>query len=97
MSGLDVFSAATGMLVFAIPTIIVVLLNQKKSVQNTGIMNENKFDKVFTVNADELAAESKLFMCRCWKSKNYPYCDGSHNAHNKLTGDLVGPLIIEKK
>ena len=26
----------------------------------------------------------------------FPYCDGSHNAHNKDTGDNVGPLKINK-
>lgn len=35
--------------------------------------------------------------CRCWRSSKFPYCDGSHNAHNALTGDNVGPLIIKKK
>ena len=34
---------------------------------------------------------------RCWKSKKFPYCDGAHNAHNKATGDNVGPLIIKRK
>lgn len=27
----------------------------------------------------------------------FPYCDGSHNAHNDTTGDNVGPLIVNKK
>ncbi|VDK34883.1 unnamed protein product, partial [Taenia asiatica] len=35
--------------------------------------------------------------CRCWKSKKFPLCDGTHNAHNTETGDNVGPLIIEAK
>eukprot|EP00112_Aurelia_sp_Birch-Aquarium-sp1_P025081 Seg817.4 transcript_id=Seg817.4/GoldUCD/mRNA.D3Y31 product="CDGSH iron-sulfur domain-containing protein 1" protein_id=Seg817.4/GoldUCD/D3Y31 len=34
--------------------------------------------------------------CRCWKSKKFPYCDGSHNAHNTLTGDNVGPLCLKR-
>ena len=34
--------------------------------------------------------------CRCWRTKNWPYCDGSHNQHNKCTGDNVGPLIVKK-
>jgi len=29
-------------------------------------------------------------------TKQFPYCDGSHNAHNKDTGDNVGPLKINK-
>mmetsp|Transcript_35135 Transcript_35135/g.59145 ORF Transcript_35135/g.59145 Transcript_35135/m.59145 type:complete len:100 (-) Transcript_35135:214-513(-) len=40
--------------------------------------------------------EGKAVMCRCWKSKTFPYCDAAHVAHNKATGDNVGPLIISK-
>lgn len=32
--------------------------------------------------------------CRCWKSDTFPLCDGAHVAHNKDTGDNVGPLIV---
>ncbi|KAF7995378.1 hypothetical protein HCN44_006485 [Aphidius gifuensis] len=39
----------------------------------------------------------KAVFCRCWKSKNWPYCDGAHAAHNNETCDNVGPLIITKK
>ncbi|EDO30253.1 predicted protein, partial [Nematostella vectensis] len=39
----------------------------------------------------------KAVFCRCWRSKKFPYCDGSHGAHNKETGDNVGPLIVHKK
>lgn len=38
--------------------------------------------------------EKKVY-CRCWKSKTFPYCDGSHAKHNKETGDNVGPLIVK--
>ena len=38
----------------------------------------------------------KAVFCRCWKSKKFPYCDGSHAKHNKETGDNVGPLIVTK-
>ncbi|CAB1337507.1 unnamed protein product [Coregonus sp. 'balchen'] len=40
---------------------------------------------------------SKAVYCRCWRSKKFPYCDGSHTKHNEVTGDNVGPLIIKKK
>ncbi|KAF8357472.1 hypothetical protein PRIPAC_92467, partial [Pristionchus pacificus] len=40
--------------------------------------------------------EKKVY-CRCWKSEKFPFCDGSHNKHNKENGDNVGPLIIDKK
>ncbi|XP_060524314.1 CDGSH iron-sulfur domain-containing protein 2 homolog isoform X2 [Cylas formicarius] len=38
----------------------------------------------------------KAAFCRCWKSKNWPYCDGSHADHNKETSDNVGPVIVKK-
>lgn len=31
-------------------------------------------------------------LCRCWQSKKFPFCDGSHN---KLNEDNVGPIIVE--
>jgi len=46
------------------------------------------------VNAEDLA--EKVYYCRCWKSEAFPYCDGSHNEHNKKTGDNVGPLVVSK-
>jgi len=50
-------------------------------------------DKVVDSQDIEDVGEKKAY-CRCWKSKKFPLCDGSHNAHNKETGDNVGPLII---
>ncbi len=37
----------------------------------------------------------KCAICRCWRSKNFPWCDGSHNAYNKECGDNTGPLVIK--
>mmetsp|Transcript_21044 Transcript_21044/g.40772 ORF Transcript_21044/g.40772 Transcript_21044/m.40772 type:complete len:99 (+) Transcript_21044:54-350(+) len=34
--------------------------------------------------------------CRCWKSKKFPLCDGSHNKYNNEAGDNLGPLVIKK-
>lgn len=36
-----------------------------------------------------------LKICRCWKSKQFPYCDDTHNKHNKFHKDNVGPIIID--
>jgi CDGSH-type Zn-finger protein len=49
---------------------------------------------VDTCDIEEIG-DKKVF-CRCWRSKNFPYCDGSHTEHNNATGDNVGPLIIKK-
>lgn len=27
----------------------------------------------------------------------WPYCDGAHGAHNKETGDNVGPIVVKRK
>ncbi|XP_073035027.1 CDGSH iron-sulfur domain-containing protein NEET-like [Primulina eburnea] len=35
--------------------------------------------------------------CRCWRSKTFPLCDGTHLKHNKATGDNVGPLLLKTK
>ncbi|XP_028172856.1 CDGSH iron-sulfur domain-containing protein 2 homolog isoform X2 [Ostrinia furnacalis] len=39
----------------------------------------------------------KAVLCRCWKSKNWPYCDGAHGPHNKATGDNTGPVVVRHK
>ncbi|XP_018322497.1 CDGSH iron-sulfur domain-containing protein 2 homolog [Agrilus planipennis] len=49
---------------------------------------------VDTVDVEDIT--DKAVFCRCWKSKNWPYCDGSHGSHNKETGDNVGPLVVKK-
>lgn len=27
----------------------------------------------------------------------WPYCDGAHGAHNKATGDNLGPVVVKRK
>ena len=48
-------------------------------------------------NFDIEDMDQKTVFCRCWQSKKFPYCDGSHNDYNKETGDNLGPLIVQKK
>ncbi|XP_056641499.1 CDGSH iron-sulfur domain-containing protein 2 homolog [Diorhabda carinulata] len=68
--------------------------DQKGNLVNPSILK--KSDKVVdSVDVEDIA--EKAVFCRCWRSKNWPYCDGSHNGHNKREGDNVGPLIISKK
>nr|CAG4635860.1 EOG090X0JRY [Artemia franciscana] len=50
---------------------------------------------VDSFTAEEFKA--KTAFCRCWRSANFPYCDGSHNAYNKECCDNVGPLVISKR
>jgi len=47
-----------------------------------------------TVDVENLG--SKTVYCRCWQSKKFPLCDGSHGKHNKACGDNLGPLIVKK-
>ena len=43
---------------------------------------------------DTVCQGDKHVYCRCWHSKTFPLCDGTHMKHNKATGDNVGPLIV---
>merc|ERR1712176_1449851 len=51
---------------------------------------------VDTVDIEDLA-KGKTCYCRCWQSKKFPLCDGSHNKHNAMTCDNLGPLVITKE
>uniref|UniRef100_A0A8D0GW84 Iron-binding zinc finger CDGSH type domain-containing protein n=1 Tax=Sphenodon punctatus TaxID=8508 RepID=A0A8D0GW84_SPHPU len=39
----------------------------------------------------------KAVYCRCWRSKKFPFCDGTRIKHNEETGDNVGPLSCKRR
>eukprot|EP00088_Acartia_fossae_P012395 TRINITY_DN1638_c0_g1_i5.p1 TRINITY_DN1638_c0_g1~~TRINITY_DN1638_c0_g1_i5.p1 ORF type:complete len:167 (+),score=27.99 TRINITY_DN1638_c0_g1_i5:67-501(+) len=72
---------------------LACVLGEDKSRVNNQIKMECP-KVVDTVDIEDIA--EKAVYCRCWKSKKFPFCDGSHAKHNKETGDNVGPLIVKK-
>jgi len=38
--------------------------------------------------------EKKIVICRCWQSKKFPYCDGTHK-QLAAAGDSVGPYVAK--
>eukprot|EP00245_Coleochaete_scutata_P006537 TRINITY_DN21005_c0_g1_i1.p1 TRINITY_DN21005_c0_g1~~TRINITY_DN21005_c0_g1_i1.p1 ORF type:complete len:108 (-),score=21.31 TRINITY_DN21005_c0_g1_i1:446-769(-) len=61
---------------------------------NPGIDKENP--KVVHTADVSTQTTAQAVYCRCWRSKKFPLCDGSHVAFNKATGDNVGPLLVKK-
>ncbi|KAL2097495.1 hypothetical protein ACEWY4_006702 [Coilia grayii] len=68
---------------------------QKDCIINLKIQKETR-PVVNEIDIEDLSS-TKVCYCRCWRSKRFPVCDGSHKKHNQLTGDNVGPLVLKKK
>jgi CDGSH-type Zn-finger protein len=64
--------------------------DQDKRRINTDI----ELDKEKVVNFIDIKPGDKVSVCRCWKSKKFPLCDGAHNKHNAENGDNVAPAVI---
>lgn len=69
-------------------------LFRPKSPVNPSVKKEEA-KVVDCLNIEDLG--DKQAFCRCWRSKKFPYCDGTHSKYNTDTGDNVGPLVISKK
>ena len=42
-----------------------------------------------------VAAGGGVMFCRCFNSKKFPLCDGSHGDHNAACGDNAGPVVVK--
>ena len=57
--------------------------------------NVNNYDKYHHLIQYATAGEEKTIkICRCWQSKKFPYCDGTHK-HLVEAGDVVGPFVVK--
>mmetsp|Transcript_1798 Transcript_1798/g.2589 ORF Transcript_1798/g.2589 Transcript_1798/m.2589 type:complete len:102 (+) Transcript_1798:90-395(+) len=68
--------------------------NHISSLYAEKINSKIDLDSPKVVNNESLEPGEKKVYCRCWLSGTFPLCDASHVAHNKETGDNVGPLIV---
>jgi len=64
-----------------------------------GLVNPDiEKDKAKVVNNMDIEdIGDSIAFCRCWRSKKFPLCDGSHSSHNKAMGDNVGPICLKRK
>lgn len=53
---------------------------------------KNGSDQKFPLVQVELNSGEKVYLCRCFKSKDMPYCDGSHK---DFPG--TGPALVRAK
>ena len=59
-------------------------------------MNENQHPPR---HSETLKPGDKKAFCRCWKSKKFPYCDGSHRnicEPNSALGPVVIEILVDK-
>ena len=65
---------------------------------NHAIKKEDKVVKEVMEISEVFNGDKKMVaFCRCWKSAKFPFCDGSHNQHNRETCDNVGPIVVKRQ
>ncbi|XP_071952781.1 CDGSH iron-sulfur domain-containing protein 2 homolog A-like [Antedon mediterranea] len=102
LTGSDVLRIVplVGALAAAVYLVVSAMKGKKDDQPKPPKVNFNCLDKDKDKIVDSFDVEdlgNKTCFCRCWRSKKFPYCDGSHNKHNEACCDNVGPLIIQKK
>merc|ERR1711907_50842 len=98
MEGFEPISVAIGVGIgFACAMLLPALKGSSKSQINPSIEKEKEKVVNMTKASDAYNKDGKVVYCRCWRSKTFPLCDGSHNKYNKESGDNVGPLIVSKQ
>mmetsp|Transcript_40051 Transcript_40051/g.63326 ORF Transcript_40051/g.63326 Transcript_40051/m.63326 type:complete len:142 (-) Transcript_40051:82-507(-) len=89
-------SLLNGMGVLALAHVVTKLQGPKEGRLN--FMHNLESKKVsHKYSVDDIEDGGKKSLCRCWKSKKFPLCDGAHNQWNKETGDNVGPVTVTGK
>tara|TARA_B100000902_G_scaffold92261_1_gene95670 strand:- start:362 stop:535 length:174 start_codon:yes stop_codon:yes gene_type:complete len=53
---------------------------------------KNSSDQKFPLVQVELNSGEKVYLCRCFKSKDMPFCDG---AHKSIPG--TGPALVRAR
>ena len=57
------------------------------------ILDENIIEETMPPRSTViLKPGDKVYMCRCWKSLTFPYCDG---AHKKFMNGRIGPIEVQ--
>ena len=64
------------------------MTQRSNNIKCTRIKDRPTVDKIEIPNSP-----SSISICRCGLSKNFPFCDGSHNQMEKNASGL-GPVII---
>ncbi|KAI7688469.1 CDGSH iron-sulfur domain-containing protein 1, partial [Sarcoptes scabiei] len=69
-----------------------------RKIRKSSKLNEERLnDANLKVNIDSIeknVSKKSISYCRCWRSKKFPKCDGSHQCYNRESGDNVGPLTM---